>query len=166
MTVCAYQAITEKLATGGRMQVETTRFGSVEVDDSRLLHFPAGLLGFGRVHQFALLQPDDRGVFFWLQSIESPDVAFVVTDPRLWSADYTVSMRREQSEEIGLRGDTTPEILVIVNRRESGITANMQGPLVINPSNRTGIQIVLTDRRWTTRHELVSVSPVARAVSA
>ena len=105
-------------------------------------------------------------MFFWLQSIESPDVAFVVTDPRLWSADYTVSMRREQSEEIGLRGDTTPEILVIVNRRESGITANMQGPLVINPSNRTGIQIVLTDRRWTTRHELVSVSPVARAVSA
>ena len=64
------------VATGGRMQVETTRFGSVEVDDSRLLQFPAGLLGFGRVHQFALLQPDDRGVFFWLQSIESPDVAF------------------------------------------------------------------------------------------
>ena len=154
------------VATGGRMQVETTRFGSVEVDDSRLLQFPAGLLGFGRVHQFALLQPDDRGVFFWLQSIESPAVAFVVTDPRLWSSDYTVSMRREQSEEIGLRGNTTPEILVIVNRRESGITANMQGPLVINPENRTGIQIVLTDRRWTTRHELVSVSPVARTVSA
>ena len=84
----------------------------------------------------------------------------------IYAALPLVSMRREQSEEIGLRSDTTPEILVIVNRRESGITANMQGPLVINPANRTGIQIVLTDRRWTTRHELVSVSPVARAVSA
>jgi flagellar assembly factor FliW len=148
------------------MQIETTRFGTVEVDDSRLLHFSAGLLGFGRVRQFALLQPDDRGVFFWLQSVESPDVAFVVTDPRLWTQDYNISMRREQSEEIGLRADMTPEILVIVNRRESGITANMQGPLVINPINRSGIQIVLTDRRWTTRHELVSVAPAARTVSA
>ena len=148
------------------MLVQTTRFGPVDVDESRLLEFPAGLLGFSRARRFALLQPDDRGVFFWLQSVESADVAFVVTDPCLWSQDYTVTLRREQSAEIGLPDGMSPQLLVIVNRRDHGITANMQGPLVINPVTRTGLQVVLADRRWTTRHELVSVTPAARAATA
>ena len=42
------------------MLVQTTRFGPVEVDSTRLLEFPAGLLGFARARRFALLQPDDR----------------------------------------------------------------------------------------------------------
>jgi flagellar assembly factor FliW len=147
------------------MLVQTTRFGPVEVDSNRLLEFPAGLLGFARARRFALLQPDDRGVFFWLQSIESADVAFVVTDPCLWTPDYAVTLRREQTTEIALPEGTTPQLLVIVNRRDHGITANMQGPLVINPINRTGLQVVLADRRWTTRHELVTVTPAARVAT-
>jgi flagellar assembly factor FliW len=147
------------------MLVQTTRFGPVEVDESRLLEFPAGLLGFSRARRFALLQPDERGVFFWLQSTESADVAFVVTDPCLWSQDFTVTLRREQAAEIGLPEGVTPQLLVIVNRRDQGITANMQGPLVINPATRVGLQVVLADRRWTTRHELVSVSPASRAAT-
>ena len=63
------------------MKVRTSRFGEVEIDPSRLLVFPHGLLGFARFRTFALLQPDDRGVFYWLQSVEDPELAFVVTDP-------------------------------------------------------------------------------------
>jgi len=148
------------------MLVQTTRFGPVEVDASRLLQFPAGLLGFSRVRHFALLQPDDRGVFFWLQSIETADVAFVVTDPGLWTSDFAITLRHEQSAEIGLTEGMAPQLLVIVNRRDHGITANMQGPLVINSVTRIGLQVVLADRRWTTRHELVSVTPAARAATA
>ncbi len=148
------------------MLVQTTRFGPVEVDESRLLEFPAGLLGFSRARRFALLQPDERGVFFWLQSVESADVAFVVTDPCLWVADYAVTLRREQAADIGLPDGVSPQLLVIVNRRDHGITANMQGPLVIHPVARIGLQVVLADRRWTTRHELVSVAPAARTVTS
>ncbi len=148
------------------MLIQTTRFGPVEVDESRLLQFPAGLLGFSRARQFALLQPDDRGVFFWLQSTESADVAFVVTDPCLWNSEFSVTLRREQSAEIGLVEGGAMQLLVIVNRRDHGITANMQGPLVINPLTRVALQVVIADRRWTTRHELVSVTPAARAVTA
>lgn len=147
------------------MLVQTTRFGAVEVDPSRLLDFPAGLLGFSRSRRFALLQPDDRGVFFWLQSVEAADVAFVVTDPCLWVPDFAVTLRREQMSELGLVEGQVPQLLVIVNRRDHGITANMQGPLVIHPLARVGMQVVLADRRWTTRHELVSVAPAARAAA-
>ena len=148
------------------MLIQTTRFGPVDIDESRTLEFSGGLLGFSSYKKFALLQPDDNGVFFWLQSIDSADLAFVVTDPALWLPDFQASIRKEQMEELGLSDISEAQVLVIVNKREQSLTANMQGPLVINPANRTGIQIVLTDRRWTTRHELVSVSPVARAVSA
>ncbi|NBX25994.1 MAG: hypothetical protein EBQ99_08105 [Planctomycetes bacterium] len=147
------------------MLVQTTRFGAVEVDASRLLDFPAGLLGFSRSRRFALLQPDERGVFFWLQSVEAADVAFVVTDPCLWVPEFSVTLRREQMTELGLAEGQSPQLLVIVNRRDHGITANMQGPLVIHPLTRVGMQVVLADRRWTTRHELVSVAPAARAAA-
>ena len=127
------------------MLVQTTRFGPVEVDESRLLEFPAGLLGFSRARRFALLQPDERGVFFWLQSTESADVAFVVTDPCLWSPDFVVTLRREQAAEIGLPEGVTPQLLVIVNRREQTLTANMQGPIVVNSTNHRALQLVLAE---------------------
>src|SRR5690554_6204000 len=78
------------------MNVQTTRFGTIEVDDSRIITFPAGLLGFSSFKKYALLQPDDDGVFFWLQSVETPDLAFVVSDPSLWVEGYEATIRREQ----------------------------------------------------------------------
>ena len=84
------------------MKVRTTRFGEVEIDPTRLLVFPHGLLGFARFRTFALLQPDDRGVFYWLQSIEDPELAFVVTDPTAWATGYTVPIRAGELTELGL----------------------------------------------------------------
>lgn len=140
------------------MILQTTRFGPVEVDEGRLIEFPAGLLGFSSARRFALLQPDERGVFFWLQSQENPDLAFVVTDPALWNDDFAVPLRDEQAAEIGADGpggarDT--QTFVIVNRRGGALTANMQGPLVISAVTRRGVQVVLAEKKWSTRHELV-----------
>jgi len=147
------------------MIIQTTRFGPVEVDERRLIEFPAGLLGFSQVRTFALLQPDDRGVFFWLQSTENPDLAFVVTDPVLWVERFEAPMRPEQSAEIGLREESEAQVFVIVNRRGGALTANLQGPLVISAVTRRGLQLVLADRRWSTRHELVRLEE-ARVASA
>ncbi|MBX3354923.1 MAG: flagellar assembly protein FliW [Phycisphaeraceae bacterium] len=137
------------------MILQTTRFGAVEVDEGRLIDFPGGLLGFANARRFALLQPDARGVFFWLQSTENPDLAFVVTDPALWADDFAAPLRPEQVSEIGLNDPSEAQTFVIVNRRGAVLTANMQGPLVISAVTRRGVQVVLAERRWSTRHELV-----------
>jgi len=147
------------------MIMETTRFGSVEIDEARLIEFPAGLLGFSQARRFALLQPDERGVFFWLQSLENPDLAFVVTDPGLWTGDFSAPLRPEQAAEVGIVDPKEAQTFVIVNRRGGALTANMQGPLVISAVTRRGVQVVLADRRWSTRHELVRLEGV-QAVSA
>ena len=148
------------------MNVQTTRFGSVEVDDSRIITFPAGLLGFSSYKRFALLQPDDDAVFFWLQSIDAPELAFVVTDPSLWVRDYQVPIRREQMDELGLDALENSQVLVIVNKYDRTLTANLQGPLVISVGTCQAAQLVLADKRWTTRHEVVKLGEAVEAVSA
>jgi flagellar assembly factor FliW len=148
------------------MKVQTTRFGMVNLDEKRIITFPAGLLGFSSYKTFALLQPDDEGVFFWLQSLESPELAFVVTDPTLWVAGYEATIRREQMEELGLDRLENAQVFVIVNKYGTNLTANLQGPLVINLKTQAAIQLVLADKRWTTRHEIVRMAEPAHAASA
>jgi flagellar assembly factor FliW len=148
------------------MLIQTTRFGPVDIDESRTLEFKAGLLGFSSYHTFALLQPDETGVFFWLQCTENPDLAFVVTDPALWLPDYQANIRKEQMEDLGLGEASDAQVLVIVNKRDQTLTANLQGPLVVNSSNRQAMQLVLAEKKWSTRHELVKLAELATAKSA
>ena len=148
------------------MRVETTRFGTVEVDDERIIRFPAGLLGFASYRDYVLLQPDEEGVFFWLQSVDAPELAFVVTDPTLWIGEFEATIRAEQMRDLSLDDPSAAQVLVIVNRYGASLTANLQGPLVVNTSSRRGMQLVLADKRWTTRHEIVRVAEEAHAASA
>ena len=149
------------------MNLETTRFGNVEIDDDRVINFSSGLLGFSSYSKFVLLQPDEQGVFFWLQSTEAPDLAFVVTDPALWIPDYQANIRKDQMEELGMNELADAQVLVIVNKRDDSITSNLQGPLVINIQGRIGMQLVLADKRWSTRHELLQVGETTtKAASA
>ena len=149
------------------MNLETTRFGTVEIADDRVITFPTGLLGFSSYTSFVLLQPDEQGVFFWLQSTEAPDLAFVVTDPALWVPDFQANIRKDQMEELGMAKLEDAQVLVIVNKRDDLLTANLQGPLVVNVEGRTGMQLVLAEKRWNTRHELLRVGDAAaKAVSA
>ena len=148
------------------MNVQTTRFGVVDLDEQRIITFPGGLLGFASYKRFALLQPDDEGVFYWLQSLESPELAFVVTDPALWVRDYQAAIRREQMDELSLDSLDEAQVFVIVNKYGRSLTANLQGPLVINLKNHQAMQLVLADKRWTTRHEVVNLGEAAVAASA
>jgi flagellar assembly factor FliW len=148
------------------VHIETTRFGTVEVDDSRIISFPSGLLGFSSYRRFVLLQPDDDGVFYWLQSVEAPDLAFVVTDPSLWVPEYKANIRREQMDELQLGEVADAQVLAIVNKREETLTLNLQGPVVINIGECVAMQLVLADKRWSTRQEIVRLDAAARAVPA
>lgn len=149
-----------------RMNVQTTRFGTVEVDPDRIMTFRAGLLGFASFKRYALLQPDDEGVFFWLQSVDAPELAFVVTDPSLWVTDYQATIRREQMDEVGMEQLDDAQVFVIVNRYDRTLTANLQGPIVVNVKNREAIQLVLAEKRWSTRHGIVELGEAVQAASA
>ena len=148
------------------MNVHTTRFGTVEVDEQRIITLPAGLLGFSSYQRYTLLQPDEEGVFFWFQSLDAPELAFVVTDPSLWSPDYQATIRPEQMQDLGLERLDDAQIMVIVNRYGDALTTNLQGPIVINVRSGLAVQLVLAEKRWTTRHEIVRLEAGMQAASA
>jgi flagellar assembly factor FliW len=133
------------------MQVRTTRFGTVDIADDRVITFPRGLLGFSEHKRFCLLEPAEDSAFFWLQSVEDPTLAFVVTDPSFFVPEYSVPIRAEQMGELGMSKLEDAQVFVIVNKVDQTLTGNLQGPLV------NGEQFVLAEKRWNTRHPLVSI---------
>lgn len=147
------------------MEVRTTRFGTLEIAEDRVIQFSKGLLGFSQFKRYCLLEPNDDACFFWLQCVDEPGLAFVVTDPSLFVPDYDAPIRKEQMEELSLSKIEDAQVFVIVNKVGAELTGNLQGPLVINTLNRTGEQLVLADKRWETRHKLMVVAQEHRATA-
>jgi flagellar assembly factor FliW len=142
------------------MEVRTTKFGVVTIQEDRIITFPKGLLGFENCTRFCIFEPGADACFFWLQSIDREDLAFVITDPTLFVPDYSVPFRAEQMAELGLGRLEDAQVFTIVNKIDEWLTGNLQGPLVINTQSRVGEQLVLVEKRWTTRHRLVQVASV------
>jgi flagellar assembly factor FliW len=146
------------------MQIQTTRFGVVTVDQTQLMTFPRGLIGFAGPVRFAVIKPDPQAAFYWLQSDSDEDVAFLVVDPNLFFKDYDVSIREETQADLNLADAKDGQLLVICNRAGEWVTGNLQGPLVINLRTRIGQQVVLTEKKWTCRQPLVRLQEaMARA---
>ena len=141
------------------MDIQSTRFGTLAVDDERVIEFPNGLLGFPEHKRFALIQTGEENYFFWLQSVDEPNLAFVVADPAIFFKGYEVPLRDETRQELRLGDEEGAErflqVFVICNKVGEWLTGNLLGPLVVNASNRLAQQVVLTEKKWTTRQPLL-----------
>jgi flagellar assembly factor FliW len=143
------------------MIIQTSRFGPLDVDADRMITFERGILGFPQYRQYVLIQPEYDATFYWLQCVEANDLAFVVTDPLLFVPDYSVPIREETRLELGIVEDTEAQVLVIVNKVGDTLTANLQGPLVIHATSRLGAQIVVSEKKYQTRHPILQLSRAA-----
>jgi len=140
------------------MDIQTTRFGLISVDDDRIMTLPRGLLGFPSHTRFALIQTGEENYFFWLQSVDEPALAFVVTDPTIFFKDYDVPLREEAAAEIELSDTNFAQVFVICNKVDEWLTGNLLGPILVNAQNRLGTQVVLTEKKWTTRQPLMKLA--------
>lgn len=138
------------------MQIKTKAYGVVDIDDRQLLRFPSGLFGFETLRDFALLDAAQQP-FYWLQSVDVEQVAFVLIKPTIFRPDYEPAVTGQDLEALGLENTDGEESLVfsIVTFVENEtMTANLQGPVIINRNKRTGRQCISTDSRWQTRHNI------------
>ncbi|RJR30510.1 MAG: flagellar assembly protein FliW [Desulfobacteraceae bacterium] len=127
-------------------RVQTSRFGTVEVDEHRMIHFPEGLLGFPEHKEFVLLEDKPDSPFFWLQSLSDPELAFVLTNPFFFREDYLHALSREEKSLFMNEQGEEMVLLTLVSipagHPEDACT-NLLGPLVIDPARRTGRQLIL-----------------------
>ena len=138
------------------MKVLTKAYGEMEIADGQLIHFPHGLLGFEELREFALLDAA-QAPFYWLQSLERVAVAFVLIDPLFFRPDYTPDVDAVEREEIGIASEEDLLVLSIVTipANSTQMTANLQGPLLLNRRTHVGRQMISTNPRWGVRHVIV-----------
>lgn len=130
-----------------RMQIETTHLGILEVAEGQLLEFPEGLIGLPDLRRFALVEDEERAPFQWLQSLDDPNLAFVVIEPKWMVPDIDIEIADDAAKLIGISRPEEAAALAIVTIPEeaSQMTANLKGPIVFGLKSRRAAQIVLED---------------------
>ena len=141
------------------MIYETARFGSVEVLEEDILFFPEALYGFDQEKEFVLLplDPNIDSPMEWLQSLKTPELAFIVTDPFLFLPRYKMVLNDDEKHQLKVESTESVKIRVIVTipSVHSKMTANLVAPIVLNQKNRLAKQIVLTNAEYDTKHLLM-----------
>lgn len=139
------------------MKIMTSRFGEIEVDEDAILSMPEGMLGFSEIKQYVLIQHQDGSPFLWYQSLDEPNLAFLVLDPFTFFPDYQVLLSQEDIDglECTSLGDLSVFVVVVVPDNPEHMTANLRGPIVINAEKRISRQIVLTDERYSPHHRII-----------
>jgi flagellar assembly factor FliW len=148
------------------MEIQTTRFGLLSIEDERVMTFTRGLLGFPDHSRFALISTGDDNYFFWLQSVDDPNLAFVVADPTVFFKEYDVPIREETATELMMTDTALAQVFVICNKVGDWLTGNLLGPILVNAGNRLATQVVLTEKKWTTRQPLYRLTqevPLAKS---
>jgi flagellar assembly factor FliW len=144
------------------MRVNTKAYGTIVVDERQKIFFPYGIVGFETLKDYVLLDAAQRP-FYWLQSMEVVEIAFVLINPRVFRPDYVLEVDPGELEEIGIGAEEQILDFVIVTIPENPMemTANLQGPVIINKATRVGRQSISTDPRWSVRHPILKELAVA-----
>jgi len=137
------------------MILENTRFGTIEIDDDKIITFAKGIPGFERLTRYALIT-EEEGVLEYLQSVEKPELSFILVDPFLYCRDYEFELSDQTVEELEVRSEEDLIIRCILTLRDGvkNATMNLVAPIVINAARRLGKQVILTKTAYGTRHPL------------
>jgi flagellar assembly factor FliW len=124
------------------MKIETSRFGTVDIEPDDLLHFSSGLLGMEDCRHWVLLADAENDALGWLQSTARPEVAFAVVSPRRFVPEYQMRVSKGELASLDLSDVRNAQVLTIVGKNNEGVTLNLKAPLVINLERRLGRQVI------------------------
>src|SRR5262245_2043304 len=127
------------------MNISTTRFGSLSIEEGDVLTFVDGLIGMEDCRRWVLLGDAENPALGWLQSLDRPEVALGVVSPRRFVPDYQVRVARREIQPLGLANPQDAQVLVIVSHVGGSLSLNLKAPLVVHVAERLGRQIVARD---------------------
>ena len=145
------------------LSVHTQYFGTLSYEPDAPVEFPQGLPGFEDRRRFLALQFEDTQPLVYLQSLEDPGLCFITLPVLAIDPQYQLRVSHEDRERIGLATGRPLRIgddvlcLAVVSIRESGPTANLLGPIVVNLRNQKAVQAVAAESGYSHQHALVPV---------
>jgi flagellar assembly factor FliW len=139
------------------MLLQRTRFGQIEVPNEKIITMTRPILGFERLRSFCLIELEELAPFLWLQSLENEALGFVVVNPVVFFPKYRIEVNVKEVADLGISSVEAVETYVIVtfpsDPRE--MSANLQGPILINTQNNRGRQLVLVNSHYSVNHSLI-----------
>ena len=142
------------------MEIMTRDFGKIEIAQSDIISFKAGIPGFENLEDFVLLPLADESPFIIMQSVSDPDVAFVTVEPGNLIQDYEFEISDKAEKELKIESVSNLLILNIITLKNhiKNSTANLSAPIVINLEEKLGKQIILDDQRYQVRFKVFAAA--------
>lgn len=138
-------------------KINTSRFGELEIDEKRVIHFKDGIPAFEDEKEFIILPYDEETPYYFMQSLKTPDLAFLLTVPFLFFPNYTFEIDDDTMEELDIKEKDKLlyyTLITIPNFSIRYMTTNLLAPVVINTKNMKAKQVVLEKSRYTTKERL------------
>ena len=116
------------------MIIKTRDFGEEEISEEVIIDFPNGVYAFEENKRFVLLSPCGEDKYpMWLQSVDNPNLCFIVFDPREFVSDYSVELDKETKELLKADGAELDLLcMAVVPDEYINTTLNLKSPIVIN----------------------------------
>ena len=123
------------------VSIDSTRFGTIEIQDEAVIQFPNGLIGLtGK--RYALVAREENGAFQWLHSLDDPSLAIPVTNPFVFFQSYEVEISSAEADRIGISEPEQADVYVTVRAGEQleDFRANLRAPILITAGR--GYQVI------------------------
>ncbi len=136
------------------MEIQTSHFGIVDIDEKKILTFERGLPGLEQNKRFALIASEDSKPVCWLQSLDQREISLPLLDPFLICPDYAFDIPEEDVNALDIaeiKDVYVLNVLVIPKHDGGDMTINLAAPLIINVRNSKAGQIILDDKRYRIR---------------
>jgi flagellar assembly factor FliW len=150
------------------MQIESTRFGTLEVGDDRVIRFPRGLLAFPDEHEFVLVQHRGSSAIAWLQSSKTPGLALPVVSAQALANGYPDVPLADAARRAGLEGqeDDLAALVVLSAAEGTPATVNLAAPILVDASRWTGVQAILEGTHFSTREMFAMSDEISAPATA
>lgn len=139
------------------MKLNTSRFGEIEVDEKEVITFSEGLFGFEDIKRYVIFQMEEDNPLMWMQAIEEGSLAFILIRPFEFNSNYSLQLSDGDVEDLSLTSPDDSDIfaIVVVPEDASKMTANLQGPVVINRVLKKGKQVISTSPKHKLKHYIL-----------
>ena len=129
------------------MELTTKIFGTIQIDDDKILEFPNGIVGFPDLKHFTLVHDAEKSSdsIHWLQSIEEPAFAMPVMDPLYVQPEYNPAVEDELLKNIGtlIPEETLVLVTVTVPKEIEKMSVNLRGPIIVNVTEKKATQVII-----------------------
>jgi flagellar assembly factor FliW len=142
------------------MVINSQRFGSLKVPDDKIITMARPVLGFERLRFYCLIEIEELSPFLLMQSTEDSEVGFLVMNPVIFFPDYRIEINSQEIAELEVSDPASVETYVIltVARKSRDLTANLQGPILINTLTNKAKQLVLVNSQYQVQHSLTKAA--------